>query len=136
MIDDFQKARGNRKIVNRKSSIVNTGQIPRFDSVLLMLLTIWTSCGWDFSKPSTDDRNPSSEWCSDCGFCCSARGFVGRNLRETGDALRLLVVRFGKLADLGFQRAEQLEQFAFAVFADGFRAADFRLNFVQICFRS
>ena len=33
-------------------------QIPRFDSVLLMALTIWTSLGCDFSKPSTDERNP------------------------------------------------------------------------------
>src|SRR5690348_4449201 len=63
-----------------------------------------------------------------------ARGFVGRKLSETGDARRLLVVRSGKLADLGFQRAEQLEQLALAVFADIVRAADFRLNLAQIAF--
>src|SRR5579859_565739 len=63
-----------------------------------------------------------------------ARGLVGRKLRETGDALRLLVMRSGKLADLGFQRAEQLEQLALAVFADIVRAADFCLDFVQTAF--
>src|ERR1700690_55866 len=63
-----------------------------------------------------------------------ARGFMGRELRKTGDALRLLVVRFGEPANLGFQSAEQLEQLAFAFLADGLRLADFFLDFVQIAF--
>ena len=65
-----------------------------------------------------------------------ARGFVGRKLREPGDALRLLVVRLGKLADLGFQRAEQLQQFAFALFADGCPRRGFSPQFRSSCFRS
>lgn len=53
------------------------------------------------------------------------------NLREPGDAFGLFVVGFRQLADLGLERAEQLEQFKFALFADGVRAADFRLNFAN-----
>ena len=60
-----------------------------------------------------------------------AGGFVGGNLREAGDAFGLFIVRFRQLADLGLERAEQLEQFAFVFFAHGVRAADFRLNFAN-----
>ena len=59
---------------------------------------------------------------------------MGREFCEPGDALRLLIVRPGKLGNLGFQCAEQLEQLAFALLADGLRPADFRLDFVQIAF--
>jgi len=53
-----------------------------------------------------------------------ARGFVGGNLREAGNAFGLFVVGFRQLADLGLERAEQLEQLAFALFVDGVRAAN------------
>lgn len=43
-------------------------QIPRSASVLLMLLTIWTSRGWDFSNPSTEERRVFSESSSVSGF--------------------------------------------------------------------
>jgi len=42
-----------------------------------------------------------------------------RNLREPGDAPGLFVVGFRQRADLGLERAEQLEQLPFALFADG-----------------
>jgi hypothetical protein len=60
-----------------------------------------------------------------------ARGFVRGNLREPGDAFGLFIVRFRQRADLGLERAEQLEQLAFAFFADGVRAANLRLNFAN-----
>jgi len=65
-------------------------------------------------------------------FC--ARGLVRGNFREIGDALRLLVVGFLQGADLGFQPAEQLEQFAPARLADGAGAPDFRLNLANRLF--
>src|SRR5208283_2479649 len=58
-----------------------------------------------------------------------ARGFVGGELREAGNAFGLLVVRFLQRADLGLELAEQLEQFALALLAYGARVADLRLNF-------
>ena len=48
-----------------------TLQIPRFDSMLLMELTICTSLGWDVSNSSTDEVRPSSESFKSRGFCCS-----------------------------------------------------------------
>ena len=63
------------------------------------------------------------------GILRRARGLVRGRVREVGDAAGVFVVRLGERADLGLERAEQLEQLALAVFADGFRAADFRLDF-------
>jgi hypothetical protein len=60
-----------------------------------------------------------------------ARGFVRGNLREARDAFGLFIVRFRQRADLGLERAEQLEQFAFAFFVHGVRAANLRLNFAN-----
>lgn len=63
-----------------------------------------------------------------------ARGLMGGKLREAGDALGLFIVGFCQLADLGLERAEQLEQLAFALFTDGVRAANLRLNFTDVFF--
>lgn len=57
-----------------------------------------------------------------------ARGLVRGNFREVGDAVGLFAVGFGKRGDFRLQRAEQFQQFLFALGTDGFRAADFRLN--------
>ena len=43
----------------------------------------------------------------------------------------LFLVRFRQRADLGLELAEQLDEFAFVLFAYGVRAADFRLNFAN-----
>jgi hypothetical protein len=56
---------------------------------------------------------------------------MGGKPGEAGDAFGLFVVGFRQLADLGLERAEQLEQLAFALFADGVCAANFRLNFAN-----
>ena len=76
-----------------------------------MALTIWTSCGCDCSKPSTDERKPWLESSRNCGFGVGARGFVRGKSGESGDAVGLFAVGFGELADFGLQRAEQLQQF-------------------------
>ena len=60
-----------------------------------------------------------------------ARGLVGRQLGEAGDAPGLFIVRFFQNPDLGLECAQQLEQFALAVVVDGIRAADARLNFAN-----
>jgi hypothetical protein len=62
---------------------------------------------------------------------CRARGLVRGGLRKVGDAAGLFVVCLGERADFGFQRAEQLEQFLFALVADGICAVNLRLNFAD-----
>jgi|SRR5580658_1488362 hypothetical protein len=37
-------------------------QIPKLDKVLLMLLTAWTSLGWDCSKPAMEERRSSVDF--------------------------------------------------------------------------
>lgn len=68
------------------------------------------------------------------GILRRTRGLVRGGLREVGDAAGLLVVRFGKRADFRLQRAEHLEQFAFAPVADGIRAVNFCFNFANRVF--
>jgi len=53
--------------------------------------------GWDFSKPSTDERNPLKRVFEGFRILLGARGFVGGNLREAGNAFGLFVVVFASL---------------------------------------
>ena len=99
--------------------------------MLLMLLTIWTSLGWDFSKPSTDELQSAQRKLAQLRILFLPRGFVSGKFCKPGNALRLLTVRFGERADFRLERAEQLEQFAFAVIANGIRAPNLRLNFAN-----
>src|SRR5690348_16875612 len=46
-------------------------QIPMFDNAVQMRLTKATNCGWDFSKPSTDDESPCTDSFSNSGFFSS-----------------------------------------------------------------
>jgi hypothetical protein len=60
-----------------------------------------------------------------------ARRLVRGKFCELRDALRVLVVRLGKVAYFRFQRGEQLEQFALALVTDGIRAVNLRFNFAN-----
>jgi hypothetical protein len=54
--------------------------------------------------------------------------FVGGDLRKAGDALGLLAVGLGQLADLGLEGGQQLQQLAAAVFFDGLGTLDAGFN--------
>ena len=93
------------------SVILSKIKSPRFDSVLLMPLTIWTSLGCDCSS------HPRTSATRDGKFAQLRIGFArvascAESLAKFGDAVGLFAVGFGELGDFGLQRAEQFEQFA------------------------
>src|ERR1035441_10481443 len=58
----------------------------------------------------------------------AARGFVGGDLGETGDALGLLLVRLGQFSDFRFERAQQMEEFMATLLFDGLCALNAGLD--------
>jgi len=65
------------------------------------------------------------------GVLVSARGFVGGNLGEAGDAAGGFLVGFGQRGDFRFERGKQLDQLALLLRADGARLVDAGLNFAK-----
>ena len=65
---------------------------------------------------------------TELGVGFGAGGFVGGKFGEIGDAIGLFAVGLGELADLGFQAAEEGEQFRLALAVDGIGRADLGLN--------
>jgi hypothetical protein len=57
-----------------------------------------------------------------------ARGFVGGDLSEAGDALGLLLVRLGQFSDFRFERAQQMEEFMATLLFDGLSALNAGLD--------
>ena len=80
-----------------------------FASVLLMRLTISTRCGWDFSKPSTEDCNPRTDNSRNSGLCSPRVASWAEIFAKLGDAFRLFAVRLGERAHLGFQASPAIE---------------------------
>ena len=86
--------------------------MPRFESVLLMALTIWTRPGMRLLESAHRGAQAFQRELEQLRILLRAGGFVGGDFGEACDALRLLLVRLGQFRHLGFQRAQQLQELA------------------------